>query len=65
MLDKNVSSLLQAIQHVDKTKITDTERKQLIAASQELQAKVESPWETIRRLVWIEVSSTSPTTHSS
>lgn len=56
MANVNVSQLLQDIQKVDKSKISDLERAQLVLASQELLSKVENPWDTIKRIVWVNVS---------
>ena len=55
MANMSVPELLKAMQNVDRTSITDRERQQLLLASQEVQAKLENPWDTIKRIVWIEV----------
>ena len=51
----NTSALIAIFDKVDKSDLTDAERQQLLAASQELLAKLENPWDTIKRLVWINV----------
>lgn len=55
MANNNVTSLLQSIKNIDKTKLSDVERKQVAAAAQDLVARVETPWETILRLIWVAV----------
>lgn len=50
------AELLAAMASVDKDSISDIEKQQLVVASQELLAKVERPWDTLVRLIWINVS---------
>ena len=55
MASINVLRLINSLGKVDKSELTDLDRQQLLAASQELLAKLENPWDTIKRLVWINV----------
>ena len=52
----SVKDLLAAINAVDKSKLSEADRQDLLAASAELQVKVENPWDTVIRLVFITVS---------
>ena len=54
----SVKDLLTTIKTVEKSKISESERQDLLAASAELQVKVENPWDTVFRLVFIAVSLT-------
>ncbi|KAI9709681.1 MAG: hypothetical protein M1828_002380 [Chrysothrix sp. TS-e1954] len=49
----SVKELLASIKAVDKSKISEAERQDLLAASAELQVKVENPWDTVFRLVFV------------
>ena len=51
----NIPDLLENIRNVDKTAISDQERQQLLVAAQDLVAKVQTPWEALVRLVWVQV----------
>lgn len=51
-----MNSLLDYMRAVDASQLSADERKQLAAAAGDLQQKVESPWDTLHRLVWVEVS---------
>jgi len=58
MASTNVQDLIKAINAVDSSAISVEERHQLGAAAQQLIANVEQPWDTIKRLVWVQVRMT-------
>lgn len=48
--------IFESINALDVHTLSADERKQLGTAALELQQKVELPWDTLHRLVWVEVS---------
>ena len=51
-----MDSILHSMKTVDVSQLPSDERKQLAAAAGAFQQRLELPWDTLHRLVWIEVS---------
>lgn len=52
----DMDSILHYMKAVDVSQLSSDDRKQLAAAAGAFQQRLELPWDTLHRLVWIEVS---------